>query len=535
MPEGKTNFLFILTDQQRADHLSCMGNNVLKTPNIDAIAARGVRFTRSYVASPICMPNRCSLLTGRMPSAHTVRTNGIPLPLHTTTIADMLRAQGYSTGIVGKMHVQNVSGWPPEQERPRVAVGHADCPPNLSEARKPIRCDGPYDQELLARWADRNPHDVTLPYYGFDHVRLVLGHGDQAHGHYGRWLEDRLPNASALTGPDNALPSDITAPYAWRTGIPEELYPTAYVAEKSIEFLQDHTAREGNAPFFLVCSFPDPHHPFTPPGRYWDMYRPADIPVPKSFGGNERPPLPTLDHVRRERDVGTRRLDSMFCIGVSELEAREATALTYGQISMIDDAVGRIVEKLEALDLIQSTVLVYASDHGEYMGDHQLLTKGPLHYQGLIRVPTIWADPRGECAGAICGALCSSIDIAASILDRAGIQPFNGLQGRSFLAAISENDSPIHDSLLIEDENQQKLLGFSGHCRVRTIVTEVWRMSIYDRAEWGELYDLSNDPDEMNNMWNDSKYSDVKAELLEKMVRKMIDHSDRSPFPTFRA
>ena len=256
----RPNFVFIITDQQRADHLGCAGNEVLRTPNIDALASRGTRFDRFYVASPICTPNRVTLLTGRMSSAHGVRTNGVPMPLSTTTFVDLLRAQGYRTAVVGKMHVQKMTAWGPIQERPEVDENQTAPPPHLAEARMPAKDDGPYDQESLDAWRNDPEHDVTLPYYGFDHVRICLMHGDQAHGHYGRWLEEKHPGSdslrgeSMLRGGDNVLPSDLSVPFGWRTRVPEELYPTAYVAEESIAFLDEHAQRDDEAPFFLTPS-----------------------------------------------------------------------------------------------------------------------------------------------------------------------------------------------------------------------------------------------------------------------------------------
>ena len=107
------NFLLIITDQHRADYLGCYGHALLKTPHIDSIAARGTRFDRFYVATPVCMPNRATLMTGRMPSVHGVRSNGVPLSLRSNTFVDALRAGGYATALVGKSHLQNFTGFGP--------------------------------------------------------------------------------------------------------------------------------------------------------------------------------------------------------------------------------------------------------------------------------------------------------------------------------------------------------------------------------------------------------------------------------------
>ena len=126
---NRPNFLFIITDQHRADHLGCYGNPVVRTPNIDRLAQNGTRFERFYVATPICMPNRATLMTGRMPSLHGARQNGIPLSLTATTFVDIMRAAGYNTALIGKCHLQSINGNPP-------VVGMPEADPDRSRRRK---------------------------------------------------------------------------------------------------------------------------------------------------------------------------------------------------------------------------------------------------------------------------------------------------------------------------------------------------------------------------------------------------------------
>jgi hypothetical protein len=131
---------------------------------------------------------------------------------------------------------------------------------------------------------------MRLPFYGFEHVDLCTAHGDHVGGQYYVWLKSRRPDADALRDRANQLPHDYVCPQAFRTPIPEELYPTAYIAEKSCEWLDHYAAGDHAKPFFLMTSFPDPHHPFTPPGRYWSMYAPQDMALPRSFASGNRPP-----------------------------------------------------------------------------------------------------------------------------------------------------------------------------------------------------------------------------------------------------
>jgi len=241
---NRPNFLFIITDQHRADHLGCYGNPVVRTSNIDRLAQNGTRFERFYVATPICMPNRATLMTGRMPSLHGARQNGIPLSLTATTFVDIMRAAGYNTALIGKCHLQSINGNPPVVGMPKADPDRTPPPKELSEADSSLGRHGRYDQELPSTWARELNFEPTLPYYGFDHVELAIGHGDKTVGHYARWLKARHPNPDSLRGPENHLPGNrYTAPQAWRTRMPEALYPTAYVAERTMMYLENYARR----------------------------------------------------------------------------------------------------------------------------------------------------------------------------------------------------------------------------------------------------------------------------------------------------
>ena len=154
--DRQPNFILIITDQHRADHIGCYGNQVVRTPNIDGLAAAGTRFDRFYVATPICMPNRATLMTGRMPSLHGARQNGIPLSLTATTFVDIMRAAGYDTALIGKCHLQSISANPPTIGMPEVDPNLTPPPEHLREADKTLTKHGRYDQELPSTW-EREP------------------------------------------------------------------------------------------------------------------------------------------------------------------------------------------------------------------------------------------------------------------------------------------------------------------------------------------------------------------------------------------
>jgi arylsulfatase A-like enzyme len=526
------NILFFITDQLRADHLGCYGNRTIRTPAIDSIARRGVTFDRFYVASPVCQPNRATLATGRMPSLHGVRINGISLSLAANTFTEMLRANGWRTALIGKSHLQNFGGVSPSLTRPAPPEGYAPPPKGLDEADKEDRADPIYDQENAKTFAANPAHDLHRPYYGFEHVELCSQHSTRVQGHYTQWLRERRPDGDALRGPDNQLPHDYVLPQAWRTRLPEELYPTSYVVDRTIAYLEDHARRGDGKPFFVQCSFPDPHHPFTPPGRYWDMYKADDMELPPTFHIGNRPQPPHVAALHAARDNGTRNADAQAAFAVTERETREAIALTYGMIAMIDDGVARILKRLEETGLAANTIVVFTSDHGDLMGDHQLMLKGNFAYEGLIRVPFIWAEPDGARAGTRTGALAGTLDIAATVLDRARIAPYNGIQGKSALPAIGGATDAGHDSILIEYGSQRPLFGTKGEMAMRTLVDQRWRITYYRGVPWGELFDRNNDPNEMDNLWDDPAAAGAKRELTERLVHKMMELAERSPLPT---
>ena len=270
------NVLFIIADQLRADHLGVEGVYPVKTPNIDALAARGVRFARAFVANPVCMPNRATIMTGRWPSAHGLRTNGIPLDPKAQTFPRVLRNQGWNTTAVGKLHLQPM-GWPFEEFQ-------------LEEIKEVM--PALWDQAVenfggdFVSWEDYERHaheEVQLPadYYGFDHVALTVGHGDRMSGNYVAWARARGWDPMAQAGP---LASPAVLPdwnQVYESAVPAALHPTTYVTELAIESIKEWGDRETGS--LTYVSFPDPHHPFAPPREYFHRHRAEDMPLPDTF------------------------------------------------------------------------------------------------------------------------------------------------------------------------------------------------------------------------------------------------------------
>lgn len=521
----RPNFILFVTDQHRADYLGCYGHPVLQTPNIDAIAKRGVAYDRFYVSSPVCMPNRASLMTCRMPANHGVTMNGVPLDRRNVTFVELLREAGYKTALVGKSHLQTFTGSPAFRKMPEARPGYHRAKGDLREAVRHDLHDPIYKFEEPDFWSGPQPK-VPTPFYGFDHVELVTGHGDHIGGDYTAWLLERDPAAARLIGPDNQLPHNYTCPQAVRTALPSELYSTTYIAERAEAFIEAH--KGNNQPFFLMVSWPDPHHPFNPPGKYWDMYDPADMPVPEAFTRNDWAPPPHVKGVLKAREAGRANLRGMNAVGCTAREAQEAQALTCGMISMIDDAIGRVKDALDRSGHAAKTVEVFTTDHGDHLGDHRLLFKGAEQYEQITRVPFIWADPEGD-AATRSNVFGQTHDIGTTILERAQIEKAWGMQGRDVLGSVPR------DEVFIQYSHQKNMDEIGIPPNIHTIRDGRYRLSVPEGLSWGELYDLESDPGEFQNLWDDPRAQNEKLRLLELLVRAEIAHVDTTPFPTGQA
>ncbi|MEM6618835.1 MAG: sulfatase-like hydrolase/transferase [Pseudomonadota bacterium] len=513
----RPNFLYIMVDQLRADWLGCYGHPLVKTPNIDALAAQGTRFDEFHVASPVCMPNRASFMTGRMPSVHGLRFNGCSLPARANTFVDVLAAAGYMTATIGKSHLQPCTDVDAETRG-------TDLNGPIAEAWKDDTAD--YTLEEPAHYG---PNGGAFPksYYGFDHVTMVNGHGDRAGGHYGQWFRETHADWKALYDPKNELPHNLSVPQARRTPIPEDSYPTAYTRDRACNYLAEQATRD--APFFAFVSFNDPHHPFNPPGKYWDMYDPEDFDLPLRFEDHANPPPPLLD-ARATYEAGLGQITPQTAFMASDRHVQEAMALTAGMITMIDDAVGRIITVLKETGQYDNTVIVFNADHGDYMGDFNMLLKGAWTTRAINRVPMIWSDPADRTARTS-DALASTIDISATVLARAGLDPYFGIQGQSFLGCLT-GTGEHRSSLLVEYNDGLTRMGFDAPARVRAVLTRDWQMTVYKDQPWGELYDLRADPGQTRNLWDDGAHGQKRAELFEILTHHLIAQMDESPRTT---
>ena len=414
-----------------------------------------------------------------------------------------LAAAGYRTHGVGKFHLT-----------PFASKRGVD-PANLDPADYP---------ESRHMWGKGLLGQLPTPYYGLQSAHLVSGHGDFFWGEYRDWLLREAPEVVRAIDAHKKEKGEGWQS-SFRSYVPAELHHSRWIADRTVEFLQIQSRT--SQPFFCWSSFPDPHHPYHAPDPFFSMYHPADMPEPNRREGELALLAPHYTKVQTEDwpVVGMPTPLSRYYGRTPEIMAR-----TYAMVSNIDANVGRVLDALEELGLRENTIVVYLSDHGDLMGDHWLQQKGPFHFDGLVRVPFIWSWPARIAAGRELGSLASMLDLAPTILDLCGVSlPENparmkatfsaehpAMPGHSLRPLLEAGGAPVRDSAFIDHDDDASGL------RVRTLVTERYRLTVYAGQPFGELFDLQEDPKEQRNLWADPGSRGLKAELTERLLHEVV-------------
>ncbi|MCY3780410.1 MAG: sulfatase-like hydrolase/transferase [Chloroflexi bacterium] len=478
------NIIMILCDELRTDALGCYGNPIVQTPNIDRLAAEGTRFSQCFVTQPTCTPSRASIMTGCYPSALRTRMVGCYTPDDPRFLPRALSENGYRTASIGKLHLV------PQAAEPDIV-------------------------------AQRLTSDEAT-YYGFQEVDLVNGHGSRCFGNrYSSWLREAVPDLEARLADVTAYEKGVNC---WRWNLPEQTHSSHYLADRTTKFLESATEE----PFFLHISFPDPHYPFTVPEPWASFYEPADMPLPippitesidmprlheRVYRG---PQAQSSDGERpRDRVIGTPP-HNYAELGPEDWQ--QVKAIYYGMVSLVDHSIGRILDAVDRLDQRDNTLIVFLSDHGDYLGDHGMYGKG-LPYESALRTPLIARGP-GIAAGHTIDSVESTLDIAPTLLDMADIAEPEGVQGRSLKPLLSGADLPRPSVALVENDDD------FAELRMRSIFTPQWRLTYYLNQEWGELINRENDPLEMRNLWNDPAHAAVKQQLLAQLLQEITASID---------
>lgn len=515
------NVVIIVADQLRADHLGYRGAVPVSTPHIDGLARNGHDFSQAFVANPVCMPNRATIMTGLWPSAHGLRTNGLPLNPEIDTFVRALRRSGRKTSAVGKLHLQPM-GYPYEDYQ--LDQIRAAMPAVWEQAVR-----GPFGENFQS-WEAFDRHaegELVIPpdYYGFDDVALVVGHGDRVTGNYVKWARARGFDPLTQAGRESALWTYADWGHVWESAVPVELHATTYITDEAIARLGAYA--QGDESFCLFVSYPDPHHPFAPPTEYFHRHHPQDMPVPDSFfDGHAQSPNYIRQIVARR---GTPDIDPMMVWSPTEDQYRNALAAELGSIEFIDDSVGRILSSLSDLGLTEETLIVFTSDHGDVFGDHGLLLKHFTHYAGVITVPMIFSGG-GLGAGAH-RELVSSADIAPTILDLLDAPALVGIQGESMGPLIAGEGASGRSAVLIEEDQPYGLDVLPGPVRIRTVVTQSLRYTRIAGDGEFELYDRKADPAERVNLADDPGADGLRNAANAAMVEELMRVADDSRVP----
>ncbi len=437
----RPNILILYTDQQRWDALGANGNPDLRTPRLDQLAAEGLNLDHCFVQSPVCMPSRASFLTGQYPSTLGVQHMAVPLPEATLTLPRLLRPYGYRCANLGKLHFRPHANRDHRVPHPDYGFDH------LEIADEP----GVYEDAYRA-WVRREAPSQL------DHLSLGLPPATDV------WYRT-MGLHDTVRHPEAGGRNDWLGPTAFAGD--ERYTHTAFVADRTIAFLEAQDARQ---PFLAIAGFYSPHAPWVAPQRYLDRYDPEQLSLP-TF-----PP-----------EVDRRRGD-----GFSDARLRAARQGYYAMVSEVDHHVGRILDQLAARGLAGNTVVVFTSDHGEWLGEHLKWGKGYCGEEAVQRVPLIVRWPAGLAApGRTIEHICEAVDVLPTLLDCAGIQVPPQVQGRAFTHWLRGDAAPTRDSAVLEHTGWRTLRTASH----RYVMHTDGRESLFDlRQPWGEYRDLAGDP-----------------------------------------
>ena len=490
---GKTrNILFIMCDQLRWDYLSCYGHPHLKTPNIDALAVRGVRFTRAYVQSPVCGASRMSTYTGRYVQSHGASWNGFPLKVGELTLGDYLRPLGVRTALVGKTHMEaDVEGMA------RLGID----PGSIIGVRVSECGFEPYERDDgLHGFGPDGRFDARKPRYN-DYLNEKGYSGDNP---WHDW-------ANAADGEGNRLASGWAMRHARKPArVREEDSETPYMTRRAIDFI----AEAGDTPWCLHLSYIKPHWPYIAPAPYNEMYGPSDVIAPVRAEEERASAHPVF------REFMAHRVSRTF----SRDDVRAEVIPVYmGLIKQIDDQMGVLFGYLEQHGLFANTMIVFTSDHGDYLGDHWLGDKDFFH-DASVKVPLIIYDPSHEAddaRGGVCDALVEAIDLAPTFLQFQGGDPAqqsHRLEGRSLLALLRGQKPSAWREFVISEYDYsmqpaaQKLNVAPRDARLFMIADARWKL-IHAVGFGPMLFDLKNDPAELHDRAADPSCAGERARL----------------------
>jgi choline-sulfatase/uncharacterized sulfatase len=459
MPD-RPNVLFILSDQHNAKVLGCNGHPDVQTPNLDRLAGEGVRFDNAVTQNPICTPSRICYISGQYCHNHGYYGLSGPNPGGLPTIFGHFRRAGYRTGAIGKIHcpeywVEDDCDW-----------FHETCHASV----------GGRSKAYAAYLAERGLTELE------DHVAMA------EFGPRGRQtVEGRPSKVSFEDGQEG------------------------WIVRQGIDFMDD--CRRAGRPFLLHVSLPKPHQCYTPAREFWDLYDPARLTLPPNADYEMADKSP---HLRRQAERWRNTDWQLFEPKTFEAGRLRKLRGYLGSVSHVDHAVGILLDWLRDAGAEEDTIVVYASDHGDYACEHGQMEKAPgICADAITRVPMLWRAPQVTAAGGVCAELVETVDVSATLCALAGLEPMETSDGKDLSPLLGGRGGAVRDVAVTE---------FSWSKSIRK---GPWRLVYYPPAMYaeeypdgfGELYNLADDPWEMTNLY----FRPACAEKVRQLERDLLD------------
>jgi arylsulfatase A-like enzyme len=484
-PTSKPNVLIIMSDQHRAGLSKRSGYPLDTTPTLDRLAAQGVAFDQAYATAPLCVPSRVSLLTGRWPHAHRARQNsGIEHAFFESDIFDVVKALDYRTGLVGKNHTYLT----------------------------PEKLDFWRLYSHLWGW---KAADAPKEIVAYDHWLELLNHG--------------------VSQQPTPFPLEAQLPYR--------------IVSNAIEFMQSAEDR----PFALWVSFPEPHNPYQVPKPYFDMFPPDQVP--------DRAVGPEALKNKGFKWHWLRGLQEYTYPGYDNYWRRTKSDYL-GMLRLIDDQLARLFSYMEKTDVLKNTIIVYLADHGDYLTDYGLMRKGVGMPEALIRIPMVWSGWGIQGSQPRHPVHVSIADVMPTICEALGAEIPRGAQGRSLWPLLQGKDFPQEEFRSVYAEVGFGGLHYDSSDNVPYSIAELpgvpgaqksfdelnpvtqsgylkmvrmgkWKL-FYDMMGSGELYDLSSDPCELNNLFGDPSVATEQRQLLQELLAWTVRTQDSLPTAAYK-
>jgi len=448
-----------MPDTMRHDTMGCAGDPVTRTPNMDRLAAEGVRFSHACTNSPLCMPARACFITGQYPHNHHMWTNASRLPAVAESVFCRLQKVGYRTAHIGKSHY-------------------------YAHGQFHLRSEEPYlrSRGLEDLWETTGPWStVQADSYMTDH-----------------WDTQGL---TAVFRQDYERRREAGAWECWPSPLPEAEHPDSYVGRRATEYLR---AYDDSRPFCLFVGFPGPHDPYDPPEALAGLYEPDRMPraIPPGEPGDWLPPAVREQmHTLAALDPGAERI-------------RRVRAFYQANVTLIDRWFGEMLEVLDGRGWTHNALVVYWSDHGDLLGDHHRLAKS-VFYESALRIPLILRWPARIGPGRVRDRLVSTVDLFPTILEAARAEPGQDCQGRSLWPVIEDAAAELPEEVLSEIYPAPM-----GHVAVRTAT---WKYAVTRQGLATMLFDLVRDPQEQCNLAGHPDYREVEQEMRDRLLRSLTE------------